>query len=302
VTSTRSTLKFIALATAVGLAGCSNLPSSPATNAELAVAGLNAIFTGTPSDLDQYFDPGFIRHTPHAGMDGLDELKGAIRSGRLTSATYSTFRAFFEGDYAVVHGRIDNLEPGVRAMTFDLFRVAGGKLAEHWDCTQPDPGAYASGHTMSDGATVPDPKAGTQESKDVVVTPGKGAVPEIFIKGDTSKLPALFDPMFIQHNPLAADGLAGLGAALMKPPLDSMRFLSVHKSVGDHDFVFVRSKATLTWDAEKPNSPNNPTVFCDLMRVSAGKVVEHWDVIQLDPNSKDVGDLKPNGAGHTMWE
>jgi predicted SnoaL-like aldol condensation-catalyzing enzyme len=303
----------------LALVGCSSSNDEPASvaappapttggptssHAKLAVLGMNALFVSRiPEEVDRYFAPDFIRHNPRANADGVGELKAAIApGGPLANATYTNARVFAEGEYVVLHGQYDNLVPGARLTAFDLFRIEKDKIAEHWDCMQADPGKYESGHTMVDGPTSALASATTDASKDIVSTPGKGFLPVVFVGGDQSKLPDYLDPHFLQHNPLVGDGIAGLGEAVAREPISSVKFLEIQKAVGDHDFVFVRSRGTMTWEAQKPNSPKNPTVFCDLFRVAGGKIAEHWDVVQLDPNSSDSGDLKTNGAGHTMWK
>lgn len=49
--------------------------------------------------------------------------------------------------------------------------------------------------------------------------------------------------------------------------------------------------------------PGIKTVGFDLGTVSGGKIVEHWDVLQTDPNSrgKTFDTLGNNGAEHTMF-
>lgn len=286
-----------------GAGGSTSSGTTTTSNAELAIAALDAAFVDQdPDALDEYFDPQLVRHNPFAQSDGTAELKELISGGALSGVKYTRHRVLAEDDLVVIHGTYDGFPaPGVRSVTFDLFRFDGGKIVEHWDCMQPDPGMYVSGHTMVDGPTEVDPAADTAASKDVVITPGKGFLPVVILGGDFSKLQDYLGT-YIQHDPLVGDGLEGLGAALSQPPLDTMKLVSVHRSVADHDFVFVRSKGTMTWEEQKPGSPDNPTVFCDLFRVENGKIEEHWDVIQLDPNSTDVNNLETNGAGHTMWE
>jgi len=273
----------------------------PGSNKEIAIAALTAFTNKDAAALPLYFDAGFIRHSPTAKSDGLAELQAALSSGTL-GGKWTFYRAFEKGDLVVVHGKYDDVpRMGDSFVAFDLFRFQNKKIVEHWDCLQKDPGVYVSGHTMVDGPADVDRGASTTVSEDVVVTPGKGFVPVVLVGGAFDKL-ASYLGAYIQHDPLVGDGPAGLNAAIMKAPLNTMHFVKVHKFVSDRDFVFVRSQGTMTWDVQKPGSPDNPTVFCDLFRVKNNKLEEHWDVIQLDPNSTKISDIKSNGAGHTMWD
>ncbi len=283
-----------------GLLACSVDNPPPLSAKDTAVSALHAIYVDKDlAAVDTYFDRDVIRHDPRASGDGTVALKADL-SGGVHTTSWTEFRAYAQDDLVVIHD--EYVVSGTHLISFDLFRLAAGKIAEHWTCTQPDPGAYASGHTMVDGSTMIDAAANTAASEDVVVTPDVGFVPVVLIGGQFSRLADYLQPAFVQHDPLIADGLMGLGAGFAQPPLDTLRVLSLPEALGESNYVFTRSKSSMTWDAQKANSPNNPTVTCDLFRVDAGKIAEHWDVIQLDPNSADVGNVQRNAAGHTLWE
>jgi predicted SnoaL-like aldol condensation-catalyzing enzyme len=289
----------------IGTVSCSgsSSPMLPAANRDRAVAALKAIFEDKDTTaIDTYFEPSFIRHDPSAKADGTAAFKAQIE-GQLGNVSWRHYRALEQDDLVVVHDEYDNYPAaGDHSISFDLFRFSGGKIGEHWTCLQRDPGTYVSGHSMVDGPTAIDANADTQSSADTVVTPGKGFVPVVIIAGDFMKLKDYLEPTFVQHDPLIADGIMGLGAGFSQPPLNTLRDFAIPESLAEHDFVFTRSKGTMTWDSAKPNSPNNPTVYCDLFHVVQGKISEHWDVIELDPNSTDIMSVKDNAAGHTLWD
>jgi len=283
-----------------GLFACSAKTPPPLSAKDTAVAALSAIYVDKNlAAIDTYFARDVIRHDPTASGDGTAALRADL-SGIVHDTSWSSFRAFAQDDLVLVHDEYV-LPTSAAHVSFDLFRLAAGKIAEHWTCGQLDPGTYASGHTMVDGSTTIDASADTAASEDVVSTPDVGFVPVVIIGGQFSRLADYLQPNFVQHDPLIADGLMGLGAGFAQPPLNTLRVLSLPETLAESNFVFTRSLSTMTWDAQKANSPNNPTVTCDLFRVDGGKIAEHWDVIQLDPNSTDIADLRANAAGHTMW-
>ncbi len=58
-----------------------------------------------------------------------------------------------EGDYAMIHGRYTGWSPKP-IVGVDIFRIADGKLAEHWDVLQEEVPAAAteSGRSMFTGS------------------------------------------------------------------------------------------------------------------------------------------------------
>ncbi|MGH6907612.1 MAG: nuclear transport factor 2 family protein [Aestuariivirga sp.] len=86
---------------------------------------------------------------------------------------------------------------------------------------------------------------------------------------------------YIQHNLGAADGLAGFGALLQALPKGSARVNTV-RVFQDGDFVFTHTDYDFF----------GPKIGFDIFRFEDGKIVEHWDNLQVTAG--------PNPSGHTM--
>lgn len=85
--------------------------------------------------------------------------------------------------------------------------------------------------------------------------------------------------VYIQHNPLAADGPEGLKTFLEFAKANLSDFKIEFKRVlADGDFVVVHGHA-------KANADDRGSAVMDIFRVEDGKVVEHWDVIQPIPET-----------------
>lgn len=90
-------------------------------------------------DLDRlgdFVDPDYLEHNPHL-EDGTAALRHALqaRSGNQRRIDYHrVHRVLAEGNFVlcVSEGQLD----GIHSAFYDLFRVAGGKLVEHWDTTE----------------------------------------------------------------------------------------------------------------------------------------------------------------------
>lgn len=88
---------------------------------------------------------------------------------------------------------------------------------------------------------------------------------EVFNGRDVAVIDALVAPAYAQHNPAVPDGIAGL-KALAANGLPS----TVKQVVAQGDLVAV-----------VVDYGTVPAV--DIFRLADGRIVEHWDVLQLDP-------------------
>lgn len=90
--------------------------------------------------IDRYFAPGYIQHSPMAAT-GSQGLKDFLVWAKQTSpdAHHHVKRMFADGDHVIahVHVVIEPRTPGNAVI--DIFRIEGGKIAEHWDVMQPIP-------------------------------------------------------------------------------------------------------------------------------------------------------------------
>ena len=90
------------------------------------------------SRLDDYMHDDYIQHNPTVAQG---------KAGFIDFCQNRFFKAFpglrlhirhiyADGDIVVCHN-LAVLEPGrVENIVFDVYRLRGGKLAEHWDCIQ----------------------------------------------------------------------------------------------------------------------------------------------------------------------
>jgi predicted SnoaL-like aldol condensation-catalyzing enzyme len=85
-----------------------------------------------------------------------------------------------------------------------------------------------------------------------------------------------------QHNLGVGDGLAGFGAVLQQLPANSAKVNTV-RAFEDGDFVFTQTEYNFF----------GPKIGFDIFRFENGKIVEHWDNLQVTPTTV-------NPSGHTM--
>lgn len=97
----------------------------------------------------RYLTDGYIQHNPMAptGRQAfIDFFTGWIKENPQLRVNIK--RMIAEGDLVAVHSHWQT-SPGDRGMAIvDIFRVADGKVAEHWDVIQPIPEQSANRNTM----------------------------------------------------------------------------------------------------------------------------------------------------------
>jgi predicted SnoaL-like aldol condensation-catalyzing enzyme len=234
------------------------------------LALLKSIETGDASAAAIVNPNKYIQHNLSVG-DGVAGLGAALAALPKGSARVNTVRIFQDGDFVFAHTDYNFFGPKIG---FDVFRFENGKVVEHWDNLQETPAKpNPSGRTMIDGTTTVTDSDKTDTNKTFV----RAFVDDILVNGDMNKLAGYFDgDNYLQHNPGVADGLSGLGAALeaMAKAGLSMKYDRVHKVLGEGNFVLVISEGQFA---------GKHVAFYDLFRVQAGKIAEHWDVIEAIP-------------------
>jgi predicted SnoaL-like aldol condensation-catalyzing enzyme len=218
-----------------------------------------------PSAVDRWIAPNYRQHSSLA-QDGREGFRQLLQSSP-DSFRYELHRAIADGDRVALHGTYHGLGP-TPLVAFDVFRVADGKLVEHWDALGPVVETTASGRSQTDGPTEITDLEATATNRVLV-----SAFVENVLKG--GKVDAIADYIstekYWQHNPGIGDNLDGLTAglgALAEQGL-SLAYDTVHHVIAEGDFVLTVSEGRFG---------STPTAFYDLFRVESGKIVEHWDV------------------------
>jgi predicted SnoaL-like aldol condensation-catalyzing enzyme len=301
-------------ASALSLTGCSSAdePAPAASEASDHAAQTEATRKVALEFLQTYFidrdlgayakfaDPDFTQHNPLMG-DGvaahrayMDKIFGAAKPAGAPAQAHVIDLVLVDGDlFSVMHHAVN--PDGTGRIFVDLWRVADGKIAEHWDVIQDMPLDNAMPHKNGMGCgfqtydaakarpdSVTAPTCGTPDAKvtreqslanysDYVAEVGKGDV--------VSAIETWFHPAYKQHSPIIADGKQGAIDYLMaewgkkdapKPILGEQRI------VAEGDFVLVHYMYKL-------EGVPGQEAHIDIFRFKDGKISEHWDVKQKVP-------------------
>ncbi len=106
----------------------------PDRNKALVLDAMTSLFQRhDASAVDRLYARDYIQHNPNIPQ-GREALRTIVET-LLPSVYYEPGLIIAEGDLVAIHGRIRGWaeEPQV---VIDIFRIEGGKLAEHWDVLQ----------------------------------------------------------------------------------------------------------------------------------------------------------------------
>ena len=89
------------------------------------------------SAVDRFIAPGYIQHNQLAepGRDGLKRFLDTIKA-ETPHAVHDIKRAFVDGDHVTVHYHVRRWPGDPGWAVIDIFRIADGLIAEHWDVMQ----------------------------------------------------------------------------------------------------------------------------------------------------------------------
>jgi predicted SnoaL-like aldol condensation-catalyzing enzyme len=117
-------------------------------NKALVLAGIKGVFIDRdPTVLDRLFSDDYRQHNPLI-PNGTAAIKSLL--GNLSrDFAYEPGLVVSDGDYVMVHGRYVGWGPKPM-VAVDIFRVANGRIAEHWDVMQEEVAAAqsANGNSM----------------------------------------------------------------------------------------------------------------------------------------------------------
>jgi predicted SnoaL-like aldol condensation-catalyzing enzyme len=231
-----------------------------------------------------------IEHNPNGGQ-GLEAFQSYFESIPRRDAPPALIEnplvtVVAEGDYvlmAFVDAREAADGTGPYTSThFDLFRIANGRVVEHWDSVQLTPGDSGGDPAPVTGATTTEQQLAIVTRGDPALIANKRTVFDLWRHvpdaGREELTDLYLDPIYIQHNPNAATGAAGFRDYMARRPDLPIETHYEHQLVtmiAEGDLV-VQVLADTRPHPDRPDESYTIAWF-DMFRIENGRIAEHWD-------------------------
>ncbi len=233
---------------------------------------LGAVLQNDPATMREVANADYIQHNPFipTGLEPFIQMLPVLQEHGTTA---ENIRMFEDGNFIFMHNIWRNAQPfgAAEMVSFDIIRLdENGKVAEHWDAMTPLVNETASGRSQTDGPTTAKDHDQTEANKQLAVA----LVEDVLMGKDPAKITEYISAdQYDQHNPDIKDGLSGIVEAVeyLTSQNNMFKYNKIHKVLGEGNFVLTVSEGE--WSGKNQ-------VFYDLFRMEAGKIVEHWDVIQ----------------------
>jgi predicted SnoaL-like aldol condensation-catalyzing enzyme len=239
-------------------------------NKATVAAAIDELFVqGDISAVDRYWGEPYLQHNPIAasGVTTFRNLfSGLVSPG---SSIYQLSRVIGECELVLIHGDYTSFG----GPTFDMFRVEGGRLVEHWDAAAVGPGPNASGRSALDGDSVVRDVEQSGSNEALVLE----FVERVLVNGAHEAIGQYVSPALIEHDPESSDGSDAYVVNLQDR---AVTYRQVHHAIGDGNLVFVLSEGAVG---------ATDVAHYDLFRVEDTLIVEHWNGRRNVPASTQSG-------------
>jgi predicted SnoaL-like aldol condensation-catalyzing enzyme len=222
----------------------------------------------------EFLAPGYVEHQASAGFT----RDGLLRYARERRASYPArsaivHRAIAQDDLVFLHVE-ERLDARLTVARGELFRVAGGRIAEHWSAHVIDKQDRKNPHGTFDGPDVDlasDTATRHLARFDALDRRGFGSFEfDAFELSRTAR--------YIQHSPTGADTVQGLvGVLAMVRDLGIRMSIDVKRNLAEGDFIVTHR----LYRTHPPFPAFRMINVFDLFRITEqGQADEHWDVME----------------------
>lgn len=186
------------------------------------------------------------------------------------------------GQYMIMLREVNRGDGTPPSKIVDIMRFdRAGKYAEHWDIRQGLAERTASGRSETEAAEefLNNPVNYPPEIEEANKRTVASFLDLAFNQQKVGEaLDTYVSANYVQHSPAFADGTQAIRALADAGKMPSLKH-DIQLIAAQNDLVVVFSKVT---------NNSNTLAMVDIHRVRNGKLVEHWDVIQLVPSPAEM--------------
>ena len=261
---------------------------------------------GHTEKADDLLTEGYVQHSPvlRTGRKAFKEIFSVVPRREIPELVEPPLVASIAEGNLVVMALLERIpaRDGVDAYAtthFNLFRIEGGRLAEHWHSVQTAPGPDVP--LPQDGGPQPvkgvsgDAQLALLESVDPRLAANKRLVfdvwREIVDAGHEELADRYLDASFVEHDPNGASGREGFKAHFSSrpdTPVEPSIRAPVVAIVAEGDLVAVVTMREHPHPSRAGHTYT--TTWFDMFRVVDGRLVEHWDA-----SAKTAATAEPAG-------
>jgi len=242
---------------------------------------------------DDMLQPDYIQHSPvlPTGREAFKAVFSAVPRTEIPKVVSPALVTIIgEGDLVVMALAEELAEPAGDAKYtsthFNLFRVEGGRLAEHWHSVQAPPGLNVlppeEGGPQPVTGAVGTAQTTLLQASDPVLAANKRLVfdawREVIQAGKADKADRYFADNYTEHDPNLASGLAALKARVATQPSGP-----VADSISDPLVAMVAQGdlVVLVYGREHPHpsraGKTYTTTFFEMFRIADNRIAERWN-------------------------
>lgn len=251
------------------------------------IAGLyrEVIGAGRLERLERLAAPAYTPHVPvFSGVEALEPGLDALRArlGRIGRRSHRVVRLIVDGDWAFAHVHWDG---HVSVAGVDVFRFdSDDRIAEHWNVRQALSGTQAQVEERFASTVARDATASLDPAR--LTARVRKMLTELWSKGNADLVADFYAESYVQHNADMPGGYARIREIVEN---DIPRYIEatggpfpvdVHHIGAEGDIVFVHLSLFM---AGINRNDGDRSTNVDIFRVDRhGRMVEHWDVLQIE--------------------
>ncbi len=254
------------------ISAASNANLSKLSHKAKCIHFLNSFNNSTKIETGLISNTNFIHHDLSIA-DGKSAYLKKMSTFVKANGNIQIIRSFQDGPVVAIQSKYASDKEN--KIVFDVFRFKGEYIVEYWNNSEAVKPPNPSGRSQIDGYLNIEDLGKTEQNKKIV----HDYLTALLIDKDLDKAERFWEGNnYIQHNTNVPDGADSIKDLIKRFQRDGTKvgYKKIHKLIGEGNFVLAINEGFYE---------NSSFAYFDLLRVKNGKIAEHWDVIELIPES-----------------